>query len=115
MIEIRWSSLRNYLIIANENGVLCFSINFNSDSSLLCVASDHGTVHVFSVEDQKLNKQSRYLRWKFLQNSTCTKYLSSLLIYIHTYFGKQNDSVYVIPKCQRERLILFEESQDWNF
>ena len=26
-----------------------FCVNFNSDSSLLCVASDHGTVHIFST------------------------------------------------------------------
>lgn len=32
-------------------------INFNSDSSLLCVASDHGTIHVFSVSDNSRNKQ----------------------------------------------------------
>ena len=35
------------------------SINFNHDSSLLCVSSDHGTVHIFAVEDGKKNKQSR--------------------------------------------------------
>lgn len=28
------------------------SINFNNDSTLLCVSSDHGTIHVFSVEDR---------------------------------------------------------------
>ena len=26
-------------------------INFSSDSTLLCVASDHGTIHVFAVND----------------------------------------------------------------
>ena len=26
-----------------------FCVNFNSDSSLLCVASDHGTIHIFST------------------------------------------------------------------
>ena len=26
-----------------------YSVNFNSDSTLLCVASDHGTVHIFSI------------------------------------------------------------------
>jgi hypothetical protein len=40
--------------------IFAFSINFNNDSSWLCVSSDHGTVHVFAVEDPKLNKQSRY-------------------------------------------------------
>lgn len=34
------------------------SINFNHDSELLCVSSDHGTVHIFAIEDPKKNKQS---------------------------------------------------------
>lgn len=38
--------------------VLC-SINFNQDASLICVSSDHGTVHIFAAEDPKRNKQSR--------------------------------------------------------
>lgn len=36
------------------------SINFNQDASLICVSSDHGTVHIFAAEDPKRNKQSRY-------------------------------------------------------
>jgi hypothetical protein len=32
--------------------------HFSSDSSLLCASSSHGTIHVFSVEDSKKNKQS---------------------------------------------------------
>ena len=40
---------------------LSHSINFNQDSSLLCVSSDHGTVHVFASEDPARNKQSRYI------------------------------------------------------
>jgi len=38
-----------------------YSINFSSDSSLLCASSSHGTIHVFSVEDPKKNKQSSLL------------------------------------------------------
>jgi len=41
------------------SSVLCCSISFNSDSSLICVASDHGTVHIFAVDDPHKNKQSR--------------------------------------------------------
>ena len=37
-----------------------FSINFNHDSSLLCVSSDHGTIHIFAVEEQKRTKSGRY-------------------------------------------------------
>jgi WD40 repeat protein len=35
-----------------------FCINFNKDSTLLCVASDHGTIHIFSVENCGKNKQA---------------------------------------------------------
>jgi len=34
---------------ANNANIFC--INFNRDSSLLCVSSDHGTIHVFSVTE----------------------------------------------------------------
>ncbi|KAI2658800.1 WD repeat domain phosphoinositide-interacting protein 3 [Labeo rohita] len=35
-----------------------YCINFNQDASLICVSSDHGTVHIFAAEDPKRNKQS---------------------------------------------------------
>lgn len=40
--------------------IIFFSINFNHDSSLLCVASDHGTVHIFALQDPQRNRQSRW-------------------------------------------------------
>lgn len=40
---------------------LVCSINFNQDASLICVSSDHGTVHIFAAEDPKRNKQSRFV------------------------------------------------------
>lgn len=50
-----------YEIFKNFLFIDCFiSINFNHDSSLLCVSSDHGTVHIFAVEDPRRNKTSRY-------------------------------------------------------
>ncbi|XP_072015814.1 WD repeat domain phosphoinositide-interacting protein 3-like [Amphiura filiformis] len=49
-----------------------YCINFNQDSSLLCVSSDHGTVHVFAAEDPKRNKQSTLAQASFLP-----KYFSS--------------------------------------
>jgi len=41
---------------ANPATIYC--INFSQDSSLLCVASDHGTVHIFALEDIKRNRSS---------------------------------------------------------
>jgi len=35
-----------------------YCINFNQDSTLLCVASDHGTIHIFSLESGSKNKQT---------------------------------------------------------
>ena len=37
--------------------ILC--INFSLDSRYLCVSSDKGTVHIFSVDDLRLNKKSK--------------------------------------------------------
>ena len=47
------------IVILSLSGMCVCSINFNQDSSLLCVSSDHGTVHVFASEDPARNKQSR--------------------------------------------------------
>ena len=35
-----------------------YSINFNSHATLLCVSSDHGTIHVFALDDSKKNRKS---------------------------------------------------------
>ncbi|KAK7111178.1 WD repeat domain phosphoinositide-interacting protein 3-like [Littorina saxatilis] len=55
---------------ANSANIYC--INFSADSAFLCVASDHGTVHIFSTEDQQKNKQSSLASASFLP-----KYFSS--------------------------------------
>lgn len=46
---------------SRDTATVCilYSINFNQDASLICVSSDHGTVHIFAAEDPKRNKQSR--------------------------------------------------------
>jgi len=51
-----------------------FCINFNSDSSLLCVASDHGTIHIFSISEGTKNKQ---LQPSLASASFLPKYFSS--------------------------------------
>uniref|UniRef100_A0A1B6CXJ1 WD repeat domain phosphoinositide-interacting protein 3 n=1 Tax=Clastoptera arizonana TaxID=38151 RepID=A0A1B6CXJ1_9HEMI len=54
------------------NAAQIYSINFNQNSHWLCVASDRGTVHVFAIEDQTLNRQSSLASATFLP-----KYFSS--------------------------------------
>lgn len=55
-----------------SNQAMIYCINFNKSSTSLCVSSDHGTVHVFALGDQKLNKQSPLANSMFLP-----KYFSS--------------------------------------
>ncbi|KNC76317.1 WD repeat domain phosphoinositide-interacting protein 3, partial [Sphaeroforma arctica JP610] len=50
-----------------------YSINFNSDSSKLCVSSDKGTIHVFDISAYGKNKQSSLVSAK----SYLPKYFSS--------------------------------------
>lgn len=55
-----------------SNQAVIYSINFNHDSSLLCVASDRGTVHLFSLREAQQNKHSSLASASFL-----SKYFSS--------------------------------------
>lgn len=40
------------------NHALIYCINFSQDESLLCVSSDHGTIHVFNVDQQSLSRRA---------------------------------------------------------
>ncbi len=55
------------------NPATIYCINFNATSTLLCVASDHGTIHIFSLEEKNKNKQSSLAGATFLP-----KYFSSM-------------------------------------
>ncbi|XP_039256480.2 WD repeat domain phosphoinositide-interacting protein 3-like [Styela clava] len=84
-----------------------YCINFNVDSSLLCVSSDHSTIHVFSCGDkaaaqsQSTNKQSSLAHAKFLP-----KYFSSQWSFCRfsiptssqsiCAFGPESDSVIAV-------------------
>ncbi|KAK9885528.1 hypothetical protein WA026_011021 [Henosepilachna vigintioctopunctata] len=48
------------------NQATIYCINFNHASSYLCVSSDHGTIHIFALNDQKLNRQSTLANTGFL-------------------------------------------------
>ncbi|XP_055336646.1 WD repeat domain phosphoinositide-interacting protein 4-like [Paramacrobiotus metropolitanus] len=57
-----FDTLKRTLLVELRRGMdtaRLYSINFSLDSEYLCVSSDKGTVHVFALEDQKLNKRSK--------------------------------------------------------
>lgn len=78
----------------NPANIYC--INFNATSSLLCVASDHGTIHIFCLEEKNKNKQSSLAGATFLP-----KYFSSMWsfskIEVRNYivFDKDNSTLFI--------------------
>ncbi|XP_054283742.1 WD repeat domain phosphoinositide-interacting protein 3-like isoform X2 [Macrosteles quadrilineatus] len=103
-----------YELRRGANTAQIYCINFNHDSTRLCVSSDHGTVHVFSVDDQnqKLNKQSSLASATFLP-----KYFASRWSFCKFQvpggpqcicaFGAENNSV--IAGQQQSALCLVED------
>lgn len=60
LLRVHHTSSRK-LIAEFRRGSDCaniYSINFSMDSAFLCCSSDKGTVHIFAINDQKLNKKS---------------------------------------------------------
>eukprot|EP00918_Siedleckia_nematoides_P076507 GHVU01167226.1.p1 GENE.GHVU01167226.1~~GHVU01167226.1.p1 ORF type:complete len:349 (+),score=33.92 GHVU01167226.1:17-1063(+) len=45
---------------------MLYSINFSPNAAFLCASSDKGTVHIFAIKDQKLNKTSTLKKMGFL-------------------------------------------------
>ncbi|XP_003748323.1 WD repeat domain phosphoinositide-interacting protein 3 [Galendromus occidentalis] len=56
------------------NNATIYCINFNYNSSMLCVSSDHGTVHIFSLESVE---QQRKTSKSSLTSAVLPKYFSS--------------------------------------
>ncbi|XP_040577278.1 WD repeat domain phosphoinositide-interacting protein 4 [Lepeophtheirus salmonis] len=56
-----WDSLRRVMLVELRRGsdqADLYCINFSSDDQWLCCSSDKGTVHIFALQDYKLNKRS---------------------------------------------------------
>jgi len=60
---------------ANTANIYC--LNFNRDSTLLCVSSDHGTIHVFNTCDNTTGAPKPLGHEKKSKNSLLPKYFNS--------------------------------------
>lgn len=80
---------------ANHAHIYC--INFSQDSNLLCVSSDHGTVHIFSVVDTKKTKPtSAFLPKYFSSNWSFSKFQVPGGAHCICAFGSDSNSVIVV-------------------
>ncbi|XP_046399170.1 WD repeat domain phosphoinositide-interacting protein 3 [Ischnura elegans] len=101
------------------NTAQIYCINFNSNSTLLCVSSDHGTIHIFAVEDQKQNRQSSLASATFLP-----KYFSSSWSFCKFLvpggaqcmcaFGSDNNSVIVVCADGSYYKFVFNNKGEWS-
>ncbi|VDK47184.1 unnamed protein product [Anisakis simplex] len=55
LATIALNSDANYLLQLNQ---FLFSLNFSPDSSMLCVSSNHNTVHLFDLNDEEKRKKT---------------------------------------------------------
>merc|ERR1711890_149250 len=64
-----WDTARRVQLVelrrgADQARIHC--INFSSQDEWLCCSSDKGTVHIFALQDYRLNKRSALPRWECL-------------------------------------------------
>ncbi|XP_045475842.1 WD repeat domain phosphoinositide-interacting protein 3-like [Harmonia axyridis] len=62
----------NIEVRRGSNYALIHSINFNHQSTKMCVSSDRGTIHIFALDDPSLNQRSQ-----LAMSSILTSYFSS--------------------------------------
>lgn len=82
-----------------SNHAKIYCINFNHSSSAVCVASDHGTIHVFNLEEQTKEKNiSQILPKYFSSHWSFAKFSIPTGPSIHCIcaFGADNNSIIVI-------------------
>lgn len=82
-----------------SNHAKIYCINFNHSSSAVCVASDHGTIHVFNLEEQTKEKNIAQIlpkyfssHWSFAKFSIPT----GPSIHCICAFGADDNSIIVI-------------------
>ncbi|CAG7829215.1 unnamed protein product [Allacma fusca] len=64
-----WDAQKRIPLIELRRGTdpaTIFCINFSPDSDFLCCSSDKGTIHIFALKNQKLNKRSTFSKMSFL-------------------------------------------------
>lgn len=74
-----WSTetaLQTHELRRGANHATIYCINFNKEASLLCVSSDHGTIHVFTLDHPEKNVKSSLAGAKFLPKYFQSKWSS---------------------------------------
>jgi WD40 repeat protein len=97
-----------------------YCITFNQDSTLLCVSSDHATIHVFNLEDPKQNKSHSLSK----ASSVLPKYFSSKFSFsrfqVHggcqcvCAFSQEKNTVIVVCSDGAYYKFKFSSKGDWS-
>ena len=67
-----WDAAERQMLVELRRGTdqaLLHCINFSSDNAWLCCSSDKGTVHIFALQDYKLNKRSSLATMGFVSGA----------------------------------------------